>query len=215
MDFAAIKENYFNADDFKLYFDSNIAYYFTSTGMVFTIPTAHAIGDYSFFSLNFSYISKYIKEESQWKDIKTDFPSTNYQIIRYQCFKTTLTGFGSTWFVSGFDKSSNGILQSLKFYLLDNNGKVMYTFPDFNCSFPGYYGIRAVSFSDINHDGNKDVIIIAVLQNEDIEDDEAKVYLADDNNFIMDNKLNSYISKNLKETKTVSDVLGAAKNYFN
>lgn len=214
LDYTEIKKDYFNVDDLKTVFENNEAYCFTSTGLVFYVPTAHVIGDYALFSLNFSDISKYLKQKSQWEDIKSDFPSTNLQIIREQCFKTTLTGFGSTWFVSGSDESSNGVLKSLKFYLLDNNGSVKYTFPDFNCSVLGYYGIRAIAFKDVNHDGENDVIIIAALNKGD-EVDEAKVYLSNKNKFIMDNQLNSYISKNLLEgTKTVSDVLGAAKGYF-
>lgn len=215
LDFEAIKRDYFNADKLKLYFDNYQAYYFTSSGVVFTISTWHGIGDYSLFSLNFSDISKYIKQNSQWEDIKSDFPPANFQIIRDQCFKTALAGLESTWFISGFDKSSNGILTSLKFYLLGSNGNVKYEFPDFICSNLGYYGIRAVAFNDVNHDGKKDVIIIAALnQIGEVEYDEAKVYLSTENNFSMDRKLNSCIDENLKATKTVSDVLAAAKNYF-
>lgn len=215
LDFTAIKKDYFNADNLKTYFDNDEAYYFTSKGLVFHVSTEHAIGDYALFSLNFSDISKYIKQKSQWEDIKSDFPSTNLQIIREQCFKTTLTGFGSTWFVSGFDESSNGVLKSLKFFLLDNNGNVKYEFPDFNNSKLGYYGIRAIAFKDVNHDGENDVIIIAGLnKGDEVECDEAKVYLSNKNKFIMDDKFNSYLSKNLKETKTVADVVGAAKGYF-
>ncbi len=215
LDYTTIKKDYFNVDDLKTNFENNEAYYFTSTGLVFYVSTAHVIGDYALFSLNFSDISKYIKQKSQWEDIKSDFPSTNLQIIREQCFKTTLTGFGSTWFVSGFDESSNGVLKSLKFYLLDSNGNVKYEFPDFNNSKLGYYGIRAIAFKDVNHDGENDVIIIAGLnKGDEVECDEAKVYLSNKNKFIMDDKFNSYLSKNLKETKTVADVVGAAKGYF-
>ncbi len=216
IDFTAIKKDYFNKDDLKTAFENDETYYFTSTGLVFSVSTAHVIGDYALFSLNFSDISKYFKQKSQWENIKSDFPSTNLQIIREQCFKTSLTGFGSMWFVSGFKESSNGVLKSLKFYLLGNDGNVKYEFPDFNSSNLGYYGIRAIAFKDVNHDGENDVIIITALnKGDEVEYDEVKVYLSDKNKFVMDNNLNSYISKNLlKGTKTVSDVLGAAKNYF-
>lgn len=107
------------------------------------------------------------------------------------------------------------MLKSLNFYLLDSNGNVKYEFPDFNNSKLGYYGIRAIAFNDVNHDGEKDVIVIAALnQNGDVENDEAKVYVSNKNKFIMDDKFNSYISENLKETKTVADVVGVAKSYF-
>ncbi len=215
LDFETIKKDYFNADNLKIYFENNEAYYFTSTGLVFYVSTEHAIGDYALFSLSFSDISKYIKPKSQWEDIKSDFPITDFQIIRDQCFKTTLPGFGSTWFISGFDESSNGILRSLKFYLLDDNGNVKYTFPDFNCSDLGYYSIRAISFNDVNHDGNNDVIIISALNKDQYPElDEAKVYLSDKNNFIMDDKFNAYINTTLKDTKIVSDVLNAGKDFF-
>ena len=225
-DFASVKKNYFNADNLKIYFENDEAYYFTSTGLVLRVPTEHAIGGYTFFSLNFSDISKYIKQESKWDDIKADFPYTDFQIIREQCFKTDLPGFGNTWFVSGFDESSNGILMSLKFYLLklcssgrcgcrNDNGNTRYEFSDFKCSDLGYYGIRAVSFADVNHDGNNDVIIISALnKNQYPELDEAKVYLSNEGNFIMDDNFNTYLNTALKDTKIVSDVLNAGKDFF-
>ncbi len=214
LDFTEIKNDFFDADDLKISFENDAAYYFTSTGLVLRVSTVYAIGDYAFFHLDFSDISNDIKQKSQWEDIKPDFPVADFQIIREQCFQTEMAGFGTVWFVSGCDQSSNGILQSFKFYLLDNSGRVTYTFPDFNSSDQGYFGIRAVAFSDVNHDGYKDVILIAALQNEELEDDEAKIFIRDHNDFKMDKELNVYIEENLNKAKTAAEVMAAAKKYF-
>ena len=108
-DFTEIKKDFFHTADLKISFQNDAVYYFTSTGLELRVLTVHAIGDYAIFHLNYIDVLDNMRPKSQWEDIK---------VIRDQCLQTTLTGFGNTWFVSGFDDSSNGILRSFKFYLL-------------------------------------------------------------------------------------------------
>jgi len=212
---SLLKEDKFNILNLKYNFDKDAEFYFTSTGIVFAIDTDHAIGDFSLFSLKFSELSNYIKNNTVWNNIKTDFLLTDYQIIRDQCFKTNLASFQNTWFVSGFNNSQNGVKKTFKFYLIDQNNKIKYAFPNLFSNNLGYLCIRAVSFMDVNNDGNKDVIIITLLNSTDgTEVDEAGVYLYNSNCFTFDNKLNTSINTKLNNTKTVSDVLKATKNYY-
>lgn len=209
---SSLKEDRFNL---QYNFGKNARFYFSSTGMVFSIDTDHVIGDFSLFSLKYSELSKYIKQNTIWKKIKTDFPSTDYQIIRDQCFKANLTSFENTWFVSGYSNSQNGIKKAFKFYLIDQNSKVKYAFTNLFSNNAGYLCIRAVAFMDANNDGKKDIIVIARLNSADgTEVDEAGVYLYNNNGFTLDNKLNTDLNTNLKKDKTISEVLKAAKNYY-
>lgn len=210
-----VKNEIFNIDNLKYYFDNDSDFYFTSTGVVFSIGTNHSIGDYSLFSLTFLDFSSYLKQTKVWNNIKSDFPLTDYEIIRNQCFKMNLTSFGDVWFVSGFNNSLNGVINSFTFYLIDKNCKVKYTFPQQFFHNLGYYYLPAISFKDINQDGNKDIIIIADRNTNSYDSiDEVGVYLYNNNNFIVDNKLNNYINTALKPSKTISEILKVAQNYY-
>ncbi|MBP2654739.1 MAG: hypothetical protein H6Q73_2308 [Firmicutes bacterium] len=75
-----------------------------------------------------------------------------------QSFNVTLESWGQVRFVSGINQASHKAC----FYLTDDQGKVICTFPEF---FGNQYGpcvrICAVSFTDMNKDGLKDIIVIA------------------------------------------------------
>jgi hypothetical protein len=208
---SALKEDQFSISNLQYEFGKDAIFYFTSTGVVFSVYVGHAIGDYSLFSLKYSELANYTKKNTVWNNIKTDFPSTDYQIIREQCFRTNLAAFKNTWFVSGYSNSLNGLIRAFEFYLIDQDGKVKYTFPKTFTNDLGYWNIEAVAFRDINHDSKKDIIIIAYNGK---EVNEAGVYLCNNNRFILDNKLNTYINTYFKNTKTVSDVLRATGNYY-
>lgn len=120
---SVLKEDQFNLSNLQYEFGKNAVFYFTSTGVVFSIYVGHAIGDYSLFSLKYSELSNYIKKNTVWNNIKTDFLSIDYQIIREQCFKTNLAAFENTWFVSGYSNSLNGLIEAFEFYLIDQDGK--------------------------------------------------------------------------------------------
>lgn len=212
---ANLKNNLFNIEHLQYYFTKTSDFYFTSTGLVFSIGTDHSIGDYSLFLLNYSDMSNYLNQNNLWNNIKSDFPLTDYEIIRNQCFKTNLTSFGDVWFVSGFNSSLNGVVKTFTFYLIDKNCKVKYSFPQLFSHNLGYYYLPAISFKDVNQDGNKDIIIIASCNTNSYDSlDEVAVYLYNDHNFIADNKLNSYINKTLKDSKTIADVLKITQNYY-
>lgn len=82
------------------------------------------------------------------------------RVFEDQSFSTEFENFGKVRFVSGGVEGENPF--ELRLYLTDNNGDVIYSFPDF-------YGNRwsmltevsAVAFKDVNKDGLKDIIIIA------------------------------------------------------
>lgn len=210
-----IKDDIFNIEHLQYYFGKHSNFYFTSTELVFSITTYHQIGDYSLFSLNYADMSNYLNQNNLWNNIKSDFTLTDYEIIRNQCFKTNLTSFGDIWFVSGFNSSLNGVIKTFTFYLIDKNCKVKYNFPQLFSHNLGYYYLPAISFKDVNRDGNKDVIIIASCNTNSYDSiDEVAVYLYNDHNFIADNKLNSYINKTLKDSKTIADVLKVTQNYY-
>ncbi len=203
-----IKENYFDKDKIKNELTNDGWFYFSTEGLVFQISTLHVLGTYAQYGLSFSDISKYVKPGPLWEMIKTEFQPSNFQIIRDQCFKASLNGFENVWFVSGKEKAADGATL-LKFYLIDGGGNVKYVFPG---SYSGDYYIRAVSFNDVNQDGQKDVIVMADLDY-DGRGLEVKVFLSYDNKFAADAKLSAYVNGNLGKNKTVAGVLAAAKNY--
>ena len=210
-----LKEDKFSINNLKYDFDKNAQFYFTSKGIVFYISTYHAIGDYTLFSLKFSDLTKYIKSNTLWNSIKSDFVATDYQIVREQCFLTNLVPYGDVWFVSGFNSTQNGIKKDLRFYLIDKNSKVKYAFPALFSNSLGYYGITAVAFRDVNNDNRKDIIIVAnVKSNKETEVDEVGVFLNKSNGFVIDKKLNTYLNSKLADIKTISDVLKLTKNYY-
>lgn len=85
--------------------------------------------------------------------------SKGLMIIESQSFPVELENWGKVRFVSGI--MGDPKLKAY-FFLISDKGEVLYTFPDFfgnrwnNCR-----GIVAVSFTDVNHDGLTDVVVIA------------------------------------------------------
>lgn len=82
-----------------------------------------------------------------------------YAIDKGQSFNTNLNGWGEVKFVSA-TREANGLSQA-SFFLLDNEGNILYTFPEFSGNNNGMLeGVKAISFKDVNHDGYSDIMVI-------------------------------------------------------
>lgn len=83
------------------------------------------------------------------------------QIIEEQSFAINLENWGEVEFISAaMDDKVESMLDKVKFLLVDQENSIIYRFPDFS-DYWFFEELRAVSFSDVNSDGLKDVIIIA------------------------------------------------------
>lgn len=82
------------------------------------------------------------------------------EIIENQSFWVELEKWGKVKFISS--QFPDGGTFKLKFFLVDNQGNILYSFPEFYGSqFWFFYELRAISFKDVNNDGLKDIIVIA------------------------------------------------------
>ncbi|KQO17840.1 hypothetical protein [Paenibacillus sp. Leaf72] len=79
-------------------------------------------------------------------------------IIEEQSFEAELQDWGAVHFVSGYSNANHKGEQ--RFYLINKDGKAEYRLPRNSASRYELEDILAVSFKDINHDGEKDIIII-------------------------------------------------------
>jgi hypothetical protein len=92
--------------------------------------------------------------------------SDQYEVEESQSFQTTLEGFGKVRFVPTYGYPEG--LRKFFFFLLDDQGHILYPFPEFygNHEWVARYGgVEAVAFKDVNNDGLKDVIIITSVDN--------------------------------------------------
>lgn len=82
------------------------------------------------------------------------------QVIENQCFSVSLENYGKVKFISGLKREDSNDIAV--FYLIDDKNNVLYKFPDFYGNKKGRFNnIRAVSFSDVNNNGLKDIVVIA------------------------------------------------------
>nr|WP_238807932.1 DUF4163 domain-containing protein [Paenibacillus sp. EKM212P] len=153
--------------------------YLTSDSLGISIPVAHAVGDHAEYEIRLAQIPDNIKQNKElWTELSSvvDQPATvvneerldtdQYEVEESQSFQTTLEGFGKVRFVSTYGYPEG--LRKFFFFLLDNQGHILYPFPDFygNREWVARYGgVEAVAFKDVNKDGLKDVIIIADVDN--------------------------------------------------
>lgn len=153
--------------------------YLTSDSLGISIPVAHAVGDHAEYEIRLAQIPDNIKQNKElWTELSpvVDQPATvvneqkldtdQYEVEESQSFQTTLEGFGKVRFVSTYGYPEG--LRKFFFFLLDDQGHILYPFPDFygNREWVARYGgVEAVAFKDVNKDGLKDVIIIADVDN--------------------------------------------------
>lgn len=153
--------------------------YLTSDSLGISIPVAHAVGDHAEYEIRFAQIPEGIKQNKElWSELSPvvdqsvstvgggKLDTDQYEIEESQSFQTTLEGFGKVRFVSTYGYSEG--LRKFFFFLLDDQGHILYPFPEFygNHEWVARYGgVEAVAFKDVNKDGLKDVIIIANVDN--------------------------------------------------
>lgn len=89
-----------------------------------------------------------------------DLQEKGLKIIKDQTFWTEFKNWGKVKFVPG-ELLKDGNLK-LYLYLVDNDGNVLYKFPEFyGNTWSMFTEFKAVSFKDINKDGMKDIIVIS------------------------------------------------------
>ena len=106
-------------------------------------------------------------------------------MIEEQSFEVELDGWGRAMFVSASPENGTG---EPSFFLLKGGEKV-YTFPEKAAQKSDeFVEVSAVSFTDYNGDGKKDVIVLASYQNGGDTWNEAEIFLQEnpDNMFYMD-----------------------------
>ncbi|MCM1153899.1 MAG: hypothetical protein NC314_00795 [Roseburia sp.] len=113
-------------------------------------------------------------------------------IIEEQSFEVELDDWGKVMFVSVAPAKTKGAPR----FVLAKEGVVVYTFPESETpKTDEFAGVSAVSFTDYNSDGKKDVIVLVQYRNGTEEWSEADVFLQEysDNMFYMDHPdLKSY-----------------------
>ncbi|WP_418026804.1 DUF4163 domain-containing protein [Paenibacillus sp. JJ1722] len=153
--------------------------YLTSDSLGISIPVAHAVGDHAEYEIRLAQIPDNIKQNKElWSELSLvvdqsvsdvgggKLDTDQYEVAESQSFQTTLEGFGKVRFVSTYGYPEG--LRKFFFFLLDDQGHILYPFPDFygNREWVARYGgVEAVAFKDVNKDGLKDVIIIANVDN--------------------------------------------------
>lgn len=147
-------------------------FYVTSNSLVVSIDVGHAIGDYALIEILGQYTNSKTKRPnsadgkdelnsaSNSKNNISELQKSGLEIIEKQSFWVDFEKWGKVKFVSSEipDKGSF----KLQFYLIDDKGTILYTFPEFYGSQTwSYYELRSISFRDVNKDELKDVIVIA------------------------------------------------------
>lgn len=151
--------------------------------------------------------SKYIKERPQEGTLQLIPYNINdikgFSITKSQSFMVDLNSWGNVKFVSG--KLTGGNHIPVVFYLTNKSGEILY---DFDAALPYSVDVKAVSFTDVNNDKLKDVIII--VAGNDSSAQVATVYLQKtDGSFSNDPKLDKEIadSGNNKDVKSIKNYL--------
>lgn len=89
-----------------------------------------------------------------------DLQKNGLEIIENQSFWVELEKWGRVKFISA--QYPDGGTFKLRFYLVNDRGKILYSLPDFpGNKFWFFFELRAISFKDVNKDGLTDVIVIA------------------------------------------------------
>ncbi|MDQ0048737.1 hypothetical protein J2T18_003037 [Paenibacillus polymyxa] len=152
--------------------------YFTNDSLGMSVPMAHVVGDHAEYEIRFAQIPENIRRnEELWSELSSvedqsvstvggeKLNTDQYEIEESQSFQTTFEGFGKVRFISTYGYTEG--FRQYFFFLLDDQGHILYPFPDFygNREWVARYGgVEAVAFKDLNKDGLKDVIIIAYYE---------------------------------------------------
>ncbi|WP_347882307.1 DUF4163 domain-containing protein [Paenibacillus polymyxa] len=153
--------------------------YFTNDSLGMSVPMAHVVGDHAEYKIRFAQIPENIRQnEELWSELSSvvdqsvsdvggrKLDTDQYEVEESQSFQTTLEGFGKVRFVSTYGYPEG--LRKFFFFLLDDQGHILYSFPEFygNHEWVARFGgVEAVAFKDVNKDGLKDVVVIANVDN--------------------------------------------------
>ncbi|MEK5376799.1 MULTISPECIES: hypothetical protein [Paenibacillus] len=153
--------------------------YFTNDSLGVSVPMAHVVGDHAEYEIRFAQIPENIRQnEELWSELSSvedqsvstvggeKLDTDQYEVEESQSFQTTLEGFGKVRFVSTYGYPEG--LRKFFFFLLDDQGHILYSFPEFygNHEWVARFGgVEAVAFKDVNKDGLKDVVVIANVDN--------------------------------------------------
>lgn len=136
------------------------------------------------------------------------------QVIENQCFSVSLKNYGKVKFISGLKREDANDIAV--FYLIDDKNNVLYKFPDFYGNKKGgFNNISAVSFSDVNKDGLKDVVIIADYRagSNSSTTPISSIYFQKGKEFINNENLDDKINSS-SNNKDIASVLKYAKEYL-
>lgn len=152
-----------------------------------------------------------VKDTTKVNRTLSDLKNGGLQVIESQCFNVNLKNYGQVKFVSGLKReNANEIVQ---FYLIDKNNNVLYKFNDFYGNEKGKFkNIAAVSFSDVNNDGAKDIVIIAnyYTGGSNVKPI-GSIYFSKGKEFVNDRNLDDKINKS-SSNKTISSLIKFAKS---
>ncbi|OMF36292.1 hypothetical protein [Paenibacillus peoriae] len=153
--------------------------YLTNDSVGMSVPMAHVVGDHAEYEIRFAQIPENIRQnEELWSELSSvvdqsvsdvggrKLDTDQYEVEESQSFQTTLEGFGKVRFVSTYGYPEG--LRKFFFFLLDDQGHILYSFPEFygNHEWVARFGgVEAVAFKDVNKDGLKDVVVIANVDN--------------------------------------------------
>ncbi|WP_010250291.1 hypothetical protein [Acetivibrio cellulolyticus] len=164
-----------------------------------------------YWNLDQKYYEKESMESNSYK--LGDMQENGFEVIEEQSFEVELNNFGNVRFVSGC-KNNEYDIPKIYFYLVDKQGYVRYTFPEFYGNEWTFSELKAVAFEDINKDGLKDVIVISEYifghgANADEPFKVAGVYLQKGSEFVSMDSLNNEINgtKNNNSIKEVTEFL--------
>jgi len=131
------------------------------------------------------------------------------QVIQTQCFLVNLENYGSVKFISGLKRENSN--DNVNFYLVNDRNNVLYKFPDFYGNAKGMFtDIEAVSFSDVNKDGLKDIIVIANYSINGKSTKICSIYFQKGKEFINNKNFDDKIN-NSPNNKSVAAILKYAK----
>lgn len=146
-----------------------------------------------------------------------ELKSEGAKIIDKQSFPVKLENFGNVKFVA-VSKPVNDYNKAY-FYLADSNGNILYTFPDFyGNKWSMLSSIDAVSFTDVNGDGLKDIVIVSKYVTGAGSDGSTPfnvsgVYFQKGKEFTSNSSLDEKLNDADKNTD-VKTVISYAKNYL-
>jgi len=139
----------------------------------------------------------------------TNLKDGGLQVIKTQCFSVNLENYGSVKFISGLKRENSN--DNVNFYLVNAKNNVLYKFPDFYGNAKGMFtDIEAVSFSDVNKDGLKDIIVIANYSINGKPTTICSIYFQKGKNFINNKNFDDKIN-NSSNNKSVAAILKYAK----